>query len=64
MHQDRQRFAHGTEIRRNPHNSSNWDSSISTQLDYKHFLYQNLVSTKQTSYYTFMYKKGAYLLEC
>jgi len=39
-------FAHETAVRRNPHNSSNRDFRITTQLrSYKHAFCQNIVST-------------------
>jgi hypothetical protein len=39
-------IAHETAICRNPHKSSNWDSRVIRQLDYKDTFCQNTVSTK------------------
>jgi len=40
-------FAHETATRRNPHNSSNWDTRFTGQSGYKHTFCQNVVWTKK-----------------
>jgi len=39
--------AHEMAVCHNPHNSSNWEFCITRQLDYKHTICENVVSTEK-----------------